>query len=316
MPLRVSRSRVLAGAGASILAPRRVGAQQLPKIRLIGVQTDDLTPVYYALENGMYRRAGLDFEMVPTSGGDAATLAVVSGSYEMGKGSVIASLVAHLKNLPLVVVANGVLWDPKAPVSLACVAADSAIHTARDCNGKTCSVTGLNDIVALTISAWVDKSGGDSTTIKYVEIPNSAKVAALIDHRIDLCSVNEPQLTAGLETGKIRVLAAAMSAIADRYVTTVYFANANWAAAHPDAVRNFARITYEAATYTNAHPAETAPMMAEVTKMSLETMHKINRAPGGTSSDPSLLQPVIDVAAKYKYIERDFPAKEAYFEGV
>lgn len=45
-------------------------------------------------------------------------------------------------------------------------------------------------------------------------------------------------------------------------------------------------------------------MMAEVTKMSLETMRKMSRAPAGTSSDPALSQPVMDVAAGYGYISR------------
>ncbi len=71
-------------------------------------------------------------------------------------------------------------------------------------------------------------------------------------------------------------------------------------------------MTYEAAAYTNAHPALTAPMMAEVTKVPLEVMRKISRAPGATTSDPAMLQPVIDVAVKYKMLPRAFPAREVY----
>src|SRR5271170_8428504 len=39
---------------------------------------------------------------------------------------------------------------------------------------------------SLTISAWVDKDGGDSRTIKWVEIPNSAIAEALVQHRVDV----------------------------------------------------------------------------------------------------------------------------------
>lgn len=305
---------MLAGFAATfVLAPRHLGAQQLQKIRLVGVQTDDLTPVYYGLANGMYQKAGLDLEMVPASSGTAATAAVVSGTYEMGKGSAIASLLAHLRNLPLVLVGNGVIWDPKAPVTLALVAADSTIKTALDLEGKICSAAALNDIVTLSVSAWVDKNGGDSTKIKWVEIPNSAEAAALIEHRVDCCSLNQPQLAAALETGKVRVLAPAMNAIGEHFAIAVYFAQAEWAKQHPEAVRRFARVTYEAATYTNVHPAQTAPMMAQVTKISLETLQKIARAPHATTSDPALIQPVIDAAAKYKNIPRAFVAKDAYF---
>jgi NitT/TauT family transport system substrate-binding protein len=173
-------------------------------------------------------------------------------------------------------------------------------------------VTALNDIVTLSFDAWLDKNGGDSKSVKWIEIPNVAKVPALLEHRIDFCSVNEPQLTAALETGGVRVLAPTMRAIADQFASTIYFAHADFARAHRDAVRAFARVTYEAAAYTNAHAALTAPMMAELTKMPVDVLRKISRAPGATTSDPALLQPVIDVAVRYKILPRAFPAREVY----
>lgn len=166
------------------------------------MQTDDVTPIYYALSKGMYQRVGLDIEMVAASSGTAATAAVVSGTYEVGKGSVIASLLAHIRNLPLVYVANGVVWDTKAPVSVAVVAADSNMKTASDLAGKIASAAALNDIVTLSINAWADKNGGDSSSLKWVEIPNSAEADALISHRVDICSLNEPQLTRRLRPAR------------------------------------------------------------------------------------------------------------------
>src|SRR5579875_2932204 len=166
---------MLAGSAAVFAWPRAAGAQQLQRLRLIGVQTDDMTPVYYALSKGMYQKAGLEIELVPASSGTAATAAVVSGTYQLGKGSVIASLLAHIRNLPLVFIANGVVWDVKAPVTLAVVTVDSPIKTARDLAGKTASAAALNDIVTLSLNAWTDKNGGDSSAIKWVEIPTPRK---------------------------------------------------------------------------------------------------------------------------------------------
>lgn len=313
---RFSRSQLIGGTAATlVLAPHVLRAQTLEKIRLTGVPTDDLTPIFYAVKNGLYQRAGLDVEFIPASSGTAATTAVVSGTYEMGKGSSIAALVAHLRGLPLTIVGNGAIWDPRNPFSLMLVAADSPIKTGADLNGKIASAAALNDLVQLAIMAWADKNGGDSKTIKWVEIPNSASGASLAEHRTDVTMLQEPALTAALETGKIRVLAPGMNAIADRCVLTIYFAQADWLAKHPDAVRKWVRVTYEAAAYTNSHKAETAPMMADVTKIPIETIRKMARVDHSTSSDPALIQPVIDAAAKYKNISRAFPAKEAYFNG-
>jgi hypothetical protein len=72
-------------------------------------------------------------------------------------------------------------------------------------------------------------------------------------------------------------------------------------------------VTYAATAYTNAHHAETAQMMSDVTKIPVAIFTKMARTNGATSGDPALIQPAINAAAKYGYITRAFPAKEAYF---
>jgi NitT/TauT family transport system substrate-binding protein len=305
---------MLAAAGSAVaLWPTILRAQTLEKVRLIGVPTDDLTPVYYAIKNGLYAKAGLDVEVIPSASGTAATEAVISGAYEMGKGSLIASLIAHLKGLPLTIVGNGAIWDVKSPFSMMVVAADSPVKTGADLNGKTLSSAALNDLNELAMTAWIDKTGGDAKTTKWVELPNSAAGAALADHRVEATSLNEPQLSAAVETGKVRILAPAYSAIGEHFAFTIYFAQPEWAGKHADAVKRWLKVTYDAATYTNAHHAETVAMMADITKIPVGIISKMARVNGSTTGDPALIQPLINAAAKYNNISRAFPAKEAYF---
>jgi ABC-type nitrate/sulfonate/bicarbonate transport system substrate-binding protein len=281
-PLSISRSHLIAGGvSTALLWPTIIRAQTPTTIRLAGVATDDLTPVYYAIKNGLYEKAGLDVQIVPTSSGGAATEAVVAGSYEMGKGSLVASLSAHLKNLPLTIVGNGGIWDPKSPFALMVIPSDSTVKTGADLNGKTLSTTALNDLNSLTMRAWIDKNGGDSKSVKFLEIPNSAAGAAIAEH----------------------------------FVFTVYFTQPAWAAQHKDALAKWQRVTYDAAKYTNAHHAETVAMMADATKIPEATIAKMARTPHATSGDPGLIQVAIDAAAKYGSIDHAFPAKEAYFSG-
>jgi NitT/TauT family transport system substrate-binding protein len=313
---RFPRSRMLAATGSALaLWPTILRAQTLDKVRLAGVATDDLTPIYYAIKNGLYQKAGLDVEIVPTSSGTAATEAVISGAYEMGKGSLVASLVAHLKGLPLTIVGNGAIWDVKSPFSMMVVAADSTAKTGADFNGKTLSTAALNDLNQLAMMTWIDKTGGDSKTTKWIELPNAAAGEALAEHRVEATSLNEPQLSAATDSGKVRILAPAYSAIGEHFAFTVYFAQPDWAAKHPDVIKKWVKVTYAAATYTNAHHAETAPMMADITKIPLAVISKMARVNGATTGDPALIQPCINAAAKYNNISRAFPAKDAYFSG-
>jgi NitT/TauT family transport system substrate-binding protein len=312
----ISRSQLLAGvASAAALWPHIARAQTLETIRLAGVATDDLTPVYYAINKGLYKKAGIDVQVVPTSSGGAATQAVIGGAYELGKGSLIASLSAHLKNLPLTIVGNGGWWDPKSPFNMMVVASDSPAKRGSDLNGKTLSATALNDLNSLVMKVWIDKNGGDAKSVKFIEVPNSAAAAALVDHRIDGTCLNEPQLSAAVDSRKVRILAPAYSAIAEHFVFTVYFAQPSWATAHKDAIAKFQRVTYDAAKYTNTHHSETVALMSGVTKIPESTIAKMARTPHATSGDPALIQVAIDAAAKYGFIDKSFTAKEAYFSG-
>jgi NitT/TauT family transport system substrate-binding protein len=314
----LSRARLLAGSAVAVaLAPQIVRAQTLEKVRLTGVPTDDLTPVFYAIKNGLYQKAGLDVEFVAASSGTAATTAVIGGAYELGKGSSIASMVAHLKGLPLTIVGNGAIWDPKNPFSLMLVASDSPIKTAADLNGKIASAAALNDLVELAIVNWVDKNGGDSKTMKWIEFPNSALGAALAEHRIDIAALQEPQLSAELATGKVRALAPVYNSVSEHFVFGVFFANKPWAEKNSDALKRWIKTTFDAAAYTNTHHAETVQMMSDLTKIPPAIYAKMARVQAATqaTSDPSLMQPLIDAAAKYKMISHAFPAKELMFNG-
>jgi ABC-type nitrate/sulfonate/bicarbonate transport system substrate-binding protein len=217
-----------------------------------------------------------------------------------------------LHGLPITVVANGVLWDPKHNDTLYFVAADSQIKTAADLNGKVACVTALGDLNQLGIFAWMDKNGGDFSSLKLVEIPNAGAAEAVIRHRVDVCAVYEPVLTEAREDGRLRLFADCYEAIAPRWVETFYFANENWAAKNPDAVRRWVRATYQAVAYTNSHRSEVEPLFAEASGMSLDTIRKIQWLIGATSSEPALIQPAVDAAAKYKSISRAFPAKELF----
>ena len=58
----------------------------------------------------------------------------------------------------------------------AIVRKDSPIKTGRDLNGKTFAVPALMDLNQIAAMAWIDQTGGDSRTVKIVEIPASTAV--------------------------------------------------------------------------------------------------------------------------------------------
>jgi NitT/TauT family transport system substrate-binding protein len=194
------------------------------------------------------------------------------------------------------------------------VAADSPYKSGADLNGKIMATAALNDLSQLSISAWVDKNGGDSKTLKFVEIPNTATDEALVQHRIAAANLLEPLLDASIAAGHTKTIGDPNGAISPKFMFAAYVGRADWAKEHSDLLRRFVRVAGQAATYTNAHTAETASMMSEITKIPLPIMQRMKRVACATTLDSRMVQPLIDAAVKYKTIAQAFPAKDLFFE--
>ena len=304
---------MLAATAAALVAmPDVVRAQAPQAVRLIGVPTDDMTPVFSAAKAGLYRKAGIDLEIVPTSSGAVATDAIMAGTYEIGKGSAIGIFNAYLHGLPIRIIGNGPVWDERTPFSMMIVAADSPAKDGAFFNGKTLCSAALRDLNMLAMCAWIDQNGGDSKSINWVEAPNSAAGVGVADHRFAATMLQEPQLSSALQAGTVRAFAPAYNGIAPHFSTALYFVQADWAAKNGKAIKSFLDATYAAARMTNGKPADTAAMMSDVTKIPLNVYQKMARPNSSLKSDPALVQPMIDVAAKYGYISRAFSAKDIF----
>jgi NitT/TauT family transport system substrate-binding protein len=312
---KLTRAAALAGATAAVFAPALVHPQELEKIRLSGVPTDDMTPIYWAWKTGMYKKVGIDLEIVPVSSGSASTAAVIGGAYEMGKASPVASILAHLKGLPVTIIANGSVNQTGDRWSGMLVATESTIKTGADCNNKIGAAAGLNDINQIAMMNWIDKNGGDSKTVKWVEIPASAEAAAIIERRVDFAVLNEPNTTAALETGKIRVLANAFGSVAPRWLTSAYLTQPDFANKHADLMKRFQKATYDSAAYTNAHENETIQLMSDASKITVATFSKMARIEGATNGDPGLITGLMETIFRYKLIPKTFPSKDMYWQG-
>jgi NitT/TauT family transport system substrate-binding protein len=219
-----------------------------------------------------------------------------------------------LRGVPFVIVAAAGVYDTKAPYGVLLVAADSPIRTAKDLEGATLAIGALQSIDEVGIDSWMERNGADYKSLKYVEIPQAAIQAALEAHRVAASVLNRPQLDAALTAGKVRTLYPIYDAIAPSFMSSGWFATKDWATAHADAVARFVRVVEDASRYANTHHAETAPILAQFSGIQLDVIQKMPRAILGTSLSPALVQPVIDLAAKYGMLARPFPASEVLYQ--
>ncbi len=311
---RLTRRAALT-AGLGVLAAGAVARAQTPApdlltLRLASSPADDTMPVLYAQQTGAFRRAGLDVQLTRATSGAAVASAVAGGSLDIGKSSVVSILTAHAKGLPFVWIAPASMYNPAAPDGGLIVAANSPLKTGRDLNGKIVATPALGDLNTIATRAWVDQNGGDSKTIQFVEVPVAAQAAAVDEGRVAAAGIINPFLGAAIASGKARFLAPFYSAIALKFMLSGWFTTADFAVKHHDAIAAFQRIIEAASPYTNAHHAETAPLLASWSGITLEQAAHAPRMTMGTRIGAEDIQPVIDLLARYAVIPKPFDARD------
>ena len=312
--MRLSRHRfVRSMAALTVMAGAREagGAQELPTIAVGLTPSDDATPALYAASAGIFRRAGLNVNLQKTPNGAAGTAAVLGGTFQFADTNVFTAIIAYTKGVPILLAAPAIVYDSTTDWTAGVVKAGVEITSGRDLNGRLLGVATVGDANGMALMNWMDKHGGDSRTVRQVEIPYPLVSAALEQGRIDAAVLLQPFLSQATGTGRIHIFAKVFDAIAPRFQLTAFVTSASWSAANPDIVRRFARAIREAEIYANAHRTETAPLVAAWAGIDTDTVLHGKRAPYASSiSSPNEVQPWIDVAVKYGVIEKGFNAAD------
>jgi len=282
----------------------------LPVIRVASAPSDDMTPVLYADRAGLFRAAGIAVDVQRTSSGSAVAVAVAANAVDIGKSSIVPLISAHARGFPFTLVAPSAVYTSASHSAAVIALKTSTIRSARDLNGKTVSVAGLQDLNWLGVQAWIDKNGGDVKSVHFLEVPVTSVAAALDAGRIDAGALQTPVLAQDIETGKYRILGYMTDSIGHRFLQSAWFTTQAYAAKNPDLIARFVHALRQAAEYTNQHPDETVDLLASFTGMEAATIRRMPRVVAGTSIDTREIQPLIDAAVKYKLIEKPFPAQD------
>jgi NitT/TauT family transport system substrate-binding protein len=305
----VRRRSALALVGGALGAPYAAAAQQkLVTLKAGGVPEESAVPALYAEQAGIFRHYGLDLQLEVQRSGTAIAAAVAGGAYQVGKSSIVPLIIAHAKGIPFEIVAAGGLYSAQHPHIGLLVRSDSPIHTAADLNGKTLGVSSLDDLYTIGIKNWMDKNGGNSSSLKIVELPISAVAAAIEEGRIDAGGSTTPQMPEAVATGKVRILAYMFDSISPLFMYTGWFSTADYVRNNRKTIDAFARAMHQSAEYVNAHHQQTIDLLANYSGIDRTAIAHMTRATMGTTLDPKLLQPAIDVCARYKVIPAPFDA--------
>lgn len=301
-----------AAALAACVRPARSAAAPLTTIK-VGVSADeDFAEGYYAQDRGFYAQAGLDAQLLSLSNGGALTAAVISGSLDVATTNTGSMAAAHAHGIPLVLVApEGVYDDSKLTAALV-VPKSSPIRNAKDLTGKRIAVTTLHTLYHTCIRNWIDANGGNSYSVEYVEIPLSGQIPAMMAGRVDAVGTVEPWISQSQSL--IRILGIPYASVAKRFMISGWVTTPNWASRNGETLKAFLAVMKRTAVWANANPDAVPPILAKAFGIPIQQILSVPRATMGTTLDPRLIQPVIDVEYKYKLIPERFSAAELFYQ--
>jgi NitT/TauT family transport system substrate-binding protein len=302
---------LLATAG---LSSRAVQAESMPKIRVATFPIDVTAPAYYALDQGFFKKAGLDAEVITGQNGAAVAAAVIGGSLDFGDANTAVLAAAHEHGLPLVLVAPNGIYDSRAPTAAVVVARNSPIRTASDFKGKTVGVLVLKGIAEIGAKAWLEAKGVDIKSVRFVEVTLSEMGPALTAGRIDAVVTEEPQLSKIMASGDGRIVSRPYDAIGARWEQGAYFCTLAYAKAHPDIVRKFSEAIASADAWANKNHVGSAKILEKY--LGSPILPNQVRIAYPLALHAADLQPLIDAAAKYGALKKPFPAEEMMAPGI
>jgi len=306
-------------AMAALPWPTALRAQSLTVVTVASPPGTGATPLLYAMKAGIFRTYGLEVDFQKMNSGAVILAAISAGSVQIGGGSATSAITAYAHGIPLQFVCGGPFYEAgsRVPYQMLLVGKTSPIKTAAGLSGKTLGLSvARGDLAAMSTQAWVEKHGGTWESIRILEIPQTAMVAAVEQGRIDGMSMQSPGSTIALASGKVRMLADPFESVGTRFSIAAWFGATAWVRANPETVGRFARAMADASTYANAHPKEVLPLLAAFSGVEPDVLENAARAPFRAPLRVADFQPLVDIMLDYKIIDRRIDASDLIAPGV
>jgi NitT/TauT family transport system substrate-binding protein len=317
-PLRPSRARMLSStagfcaAGAFFAGARTIVSAQSPAVVRVGSgNVEPNAQVFYALDQGFFKKNGIDAQLTILRSGGVTMEAIVSGQLDAGVGNCVTLGSAILRKIPFVVIAPGIFWDARFPNAAIVVAPNAPYKTAKDFNGQTVGVTSLGSVDGLGFQSYMDTNGGDLGSVKFVEVVPSAMAETVSNGRIAAGIINDPELSNAVAAGKVKRFVSAYDGIAKLFYGTVWFTTQDWLAKNKDTARRFADAIVAGGEWAENNRQQSLVILEKYTKFHEDK----SVARYGRKLEPAQLQPVWDASYKYKIYPAPLKATDYCWDG-
>lgn len=305
----MKRSAALALLAATSAAP--LGAQTLAPVRIGTSLSDPFLEPYYGVDQGFFANAGVAADVQALANGSTIMAAVLGGALDTGNTDLTQLANAYNRGVDVGVVAAGAIYDSKLPTISLCVRKDSPLKSPKDFEGQIIAVPNLKSTGGIAISEWLVRGGADLSKVKFFEMLFPEMGPALASGRVAAALNGEPFLTDS--KNDIRRIVNPYDYVAKNFYTGVWFAKRSWLNANVAAAKSFTTAMYTTARWANAHQSDSAVIAARLTKLDVQKVRSFVRNTFATSLEVRYAQPLLDIAFKYKLIDKPTSASDLFW---
>lgn len=288
-------------------------AKELTTIRVSTIPIIDTAPLQVAIKKGFFEEVGLKVDTTPTAGGAVGLPALAAGAVQVTFSNSVSIALGAAQGLGFKVIAAGSFTAAEAPDIAGIVAKpNSGIKSGADLEGKRLAVNTRNNIIWLYAKAWVDKTGGNSGAVTYLEVPFPQMLDAVASDRVDAAFLVDPFFTVGTSSGAVELVGWPYNEIQPEIPVGMYATTETYLAENPEIIEKFVSAYNKGVDWANENTSsqEWAEIIAGYTRLTPERLADLRILPFYKTIDPAKLQPTLDLMIDYELLREPIAAQD------
>ncbi|WP_295848578.1 ABC transporter substrate-binding protein [Tardiphaga sp.] len=255
------------------------------RIQIGCTATTDCASAMIAVDEGIFKKHGLDAEMILIGINSNIPAAILSNSIQIGGPTSTVFLQAVDGGLDLVAVAGATIMNPVSNANItAFVRNGLTIKEPKDFVGKKVGAPGLGAFLHVLFVKWLVEKGVDPKSVNFVEVTFPTMADIIKSGGVDVVLAAEPFISRMTNAG-LGTVGARYAAELNRTEPVIFYAaSREWAEKNPEIVKKFRAAIAEAAPIVNNDREKSAAAIAKFTKQSIDLVK---------ASPPNQSEPVL-----------------------
>ncbi|MGH3759223.1 ABC transporter substrate-binding protein [Actinophytocola sp.] len=292
------------------------GPVEKPKIKVGIIPSTDVAPLFIAQQQGIFKKHGLEVELVPLGGGGAAMTSLLGGDVDLTFASYPLLVQAVQKgkgkvNIKVVADASAAQPDVAAVV----VKSDSPLRNPEDLAGKRIGVSSTGSMADLAVLAGMKAAKADTSGLQWKVMKFPDMLPKLQSGELDAAFLVEPFITVAQAQLGVWTVFQPLVGRLDGIGLTGYLALDKTTTAYPKTMAAYQRAVVEAnrAAATPAGQDAIRSALIEKAKVKPEIAPVLHLPTYPLTTDPTRLQRVPDLMREFGLIKQPFDMRPMIF---